>query len=145
MPEYGAYRRAKERCNNPNDPMYHRYGGRGILFLFSSFEEFIGHIGPKPKGLTLDRIDNDGHYEAGNVRWATREQQNENKTHPGSRRVTTLDQKQARMRNPYKRLRGSSPQTQVSAKIVRETEFLETYGHLLGPYRDGIKIADGIV
>lgn len=82
-PEYAAFIAAKYRCTNPNGPDYVRYGGRGIEFRFSSFEEFLDALKtednptglrPSPE-LTLDRIDNDGHYEIGNVRWATWEQQ----------------------------------------------------------------------
>lgn len=75
-PENWAYKGAKRRCA---DPTYGNYGGRGIKFLFKSFSEFYAHIGPRPEGMTLDRIDNDGHYEIGNVRWATRSQQNRNR------------------------------------------------------------------
>ena len=51
-------------------------GGRGIKFLFESLTQFIEHIGMKPSPkLTLDRIDSDGNYEIGNVRWASWKQQ----------------------------------------------------------------------
>jgi hypothetical protein len=77
--EFAAYNNAKSRCTNPNYPNYNNYGGRGIHFYFFDFEHFIGHIGPRPKGLSLDRINNDGHYEPGNVRWATDEEQRANR------------------------------------------------------------------
>jgi hypothetical protein len=71
---------ARQRCTNPNHVSYKNYGGRGIEFRFESFKEFIEEIGLRPSPeLTLDRIDNDGHYEAGNVRWATRLEQNSNR------------------------------------------------------------------
>lgn len=47
--------------------------------MFSSWEEFIGHIGPRTNGMSLDRIDNEGNYEPGNVRWAKQETQQNNK------------------------------------------------------------------
>lgn len=78
-PEYRAYIDAKRRCNNPNSCRYYTHGGRGIKFLFKSFDEFFAAVGPRPEGLTLDRIDNDGHYEAGNLRWATPSQQVSNR------------------------------------------------------------------
>ena len=76
--EYTAWVSMKTRCNNHAYPDYHNYGGRGISVspLFKSFEEFYAHIGPAPsKEHTLDRIDNDGDYEPGNVQWATRSEQ----------------------------------------------------------------------
>lgn len=73
--EYRAWKHAKERCFNPKARGYARYGGRGITMCpewVHDFAAFFVHIGPRPaKGLLLDRIDNDGHYEPGNVRWAT--------------------------------------------------------------------------
>lgn len=70
---------AKSRCRNQRLPSWPNYGGRGIEFRFNSFDEFYNHIGPRPVGYTLDRIDNNGHYEIGNIRWATRSEQNLNK------------------------------------------------------------------
>jgi hypothetical protein len=76
--EYQAYQHAKSRCENPDTKHYENYGGRGIQFKFNSFEEFFEEIGPRPDGKSLDRIDNDGHYEIGNVRWSTRKEQQNN-------------------------------------------------------------------
>ncbi len=78
--ELRSYRAAKERCERVKHVAYARYGGRGIEFRFSSFNEFFAELGPKPGArYTVDRINNDGHYEAGNVRWATYAEQNRNK------------------------------------------------------------------
>lgn len=69
-PEKVSYFGAKYRCTNPNIAAYRDYGARGIEFKFKSFQEFIDHIGPKPDPCwDLDRIDNNSHYEPGNVRW----------------------------------------------------------------------------
>lgn len=76
--EYKAYRDAKGRCRNPKHDEWERYGGRGIKFLFLSFSQFYQELGKRPNGLTLDRINNDGHYEPGNVRWASRKEQSNN-------------------------------------------------------------------
>lgn len=80
-PEYFSYQRAARRCQNPTDIRYPLYGGRGIEFRFKSFEEFFAEVGTKPSlKHSLDRIDNDGHYEPGNVRWATGIEQQRNKS-----------------------------------------------------------------
>ncbi|WP_157968862.1 hypothetical protein [Tropicimonas sp. IMCC34011] len=74
-PEYKAWRSMKQRCRNPRAHNYEAYGGRGIDVCdrwFDSFEAFLDDIGAKPTAEhSLDRIDNDGNYEPGNVRWAT--------------------------------------------------------------------------
>ena len=70
-PEYTAYCDAKARCNNPKRQGYEYYGGRGIEFKFDSFLDFIDCMGDKPsQEYSLDRIDPNGNYEDGNVRWA---------------------------------------------------------------------------
>ena len=72
-PEYNAYTNAINRCASDVD-----YKGRGIEFRFTSFEQFFSELGPRPKGKTLDRKNNNGHYEPGNVRWATPKEQANN-------------------------------------------------------------------
>lgn len=81
--EYEAWQHMKSRCLNPKNKAYHNYGGRGITICdrWLKFENFIADMGnaPTPKH-SLDRYpNNDGHYEPGNCRWATPEQQNLNK------------------------------------------------------------------
>lgn len=78
-PEYVAYINAMMRCTNKSREDWANYGGRGIEFRFTSFVDFLAVIGKRPsRKHTLDRIENNGHYEVGNIRWATRTQQNRN-------------------------------------------------------------------
>lgn len=78
------------RCENPSNKRYAKYGGRGIKVCdrWHDVRLFLGDIerdlGPRPKGMTLDRIDNDGNYEPGNVQWASDAQQRRNQ---GKRRA----------------------------------------------------------
>lgn len=77
-PEYHAWGSAKSRCHNLEDSSYGWYGARGITMCDEWRDDFLAFylwIGPRPEGRSLDRIDNDGNYEPGNVRWATDSQQ----------------------------------------------------------------------
>lgn len=81
LPEYTSFASARGRCRNKTSRDYPRWGGRGIEFRFISFEHFYAVLGPKPSALhSLDRIDNKGHYEQGNVRWALPRQQMRNRS-----------------------------------------------------------------
>lgn len=70
-----------DRCHNPNNQSYKWYGGRGIKVCRrwrNSPKTFLNDMGERPKGLSLDRINNDGNYEPSNCRWATTKQQMRN-------------------------------------------------------------------
>jgi hypothetical protein len=83
-PLYQVWGNIMQRCENPKTPNYPRYGGRGIKVcerwhdVRAFIDDIVMTIGPRPDGCSIDRIDNDGNYEPGNVRWATRSQQNAN-------------------------------------------------------------------
>jgi hypothetical protein len=89
-PIYRVWHNMRARCTYPNHRSWPRYGGRGIRVCdeWSSFGQFFadfGHTWPGD-GYQLDRIDNDGNYEPGNVRWATRSEQARNKDYAFMRR-----------------------------------------------------------
>ncbi len=73
----------RARCLNPDHPAWDRYGGRGIGIYepWEVFENFYKDVGPRPSPQhSLDRYpDNDGNYEPGNVRWATKKEQDRNR------------------------------------------------------------------
>lgn len=81
--EYRAWQNMKHRCYNPNHASYKNYGARGIKVCdewMHDFTAFYRELGPRPSdNHSIDRIDNDGHYEPGNVRWATRTMQQYNR------------------------------------------------------------------
>lgn len=82
-PEYRAWLGIKARCYHPTMESYKYYGARGIVMCaswLSSFEQFYADVGPKPTSKhSIERINVDGNYEPGNVKWATRKEQARNK------------------------------------------------------------------
>lgn len=88
LPEYHVWESALDRCRNPNNRQYGDYGGRGIRMFDqwrNDFAAFYAHVGPRPSEQhTLERINNDAGYEPGNLKWADRVEQNNNRRPRGS-------------------------------------------------------------
>lgn len=107
---YQLWQGMKDRCRNPNNARFHRYGGRGITVCdrWQEFDNFFADMGDPPAGMTLDRIDTDGNYEPTNCRWASRKQQQNNMstnthvTHNG--KTQTLAEWAAELGIPYSRI-----------------------------------------
>ncbi len=84
-PEYNSWRGMVERCSRPKHCQYAEYGGRGISVFpewigRAGFVKFLEHVGRKPsRKHQIDRIDNNGNYEPGNVRWVTASENCRNK------------------------------------------------------------------
>lgn len=124
---YWVWCAMKDRCHNPKNKSYWRYGARGISVCQEwrdSFEAFAAYVGERPAGLTLDRYPNHaGNYEPGNVRWATYTEQarNTRRNHMHTmngetrclaewceitgERWTTVKKRVAAGRDPFTRLR----------------------------------------
>ncbi len=82
-PEHRIWKDMKRRCYSPQRSDYYLYGGCGITVCArwrTSFVNFLADMGPRPSAEhSIDRINNDGNYEPGNVRWASRIEQAQNK------------------------------------------------------------------
>lgn len=83
-PEHRTWKSIIGRCENPKNPKFPIYGGRGIVVCSdwrASFQAFFRDMGRRPSSAhSIDRINVDGNYEPANCRWATAKEQNRNKT-----------------------------------------------------------------
>lgn len=90
-PLYPAWAGMINRCHNPNNSSYHRYGAMGVIVCDrwrEDFLNFLADMGERPEGKTLDRFPNNlGNYEPGNCRWATAKEQRANLSEAGEARM----------------------------------------------------------
>jgi hypothetical protein len=113
---YGVWQGMRQRCNDPKDPSYGNYGGRGIAVCdrWSSFENFLADMGARPAGGTLERKDVNGPYSPDNCCWATvKEQANNRRTN----RVLTLDGESMTIAQWAQRL--GLPESRLYARLYR--------------------------
>lgn len=121
--EYAIWVQMRQRCDNPADLSYPRYGGRGIAVCdrWGVFEAFLSDMGRRPPKHSIDRINNDGDYEPSNCRWATQSEQARNTrsskfiTHDGETLCHTDWERRLGIRNGviYSRLKRGWPIDQV--------------------------------
>ena len=76
---YRAWWCAKRRCENPKNSAYSNYGGKGIKMHWKTYKSFVSDMGYTPLKKTLDRINNNGHYELKNCRWCSHKENMRNR------------------------------------------------------------------
>lgn len=82
MPLYKVWVSMLQRCRNPKDKNYHRYGGRGIGVCnkWLKFDGFLEDMGYRPENMTIERIDNDGNYTKENCKWVSHKENCQNRS-----------------------------------------------------------------
>jgi hypothetical protein len=139
-PEYNIWKTMRQRCNNPNDKRYVDWGGRGIRVCaeWDDFGVFITDVGKRPSPKhSLDRMDNDGNYEPGNVRWVLASDQALNKrdykcNQTGYRNITVFRGKfvvQIRRGGVFVH---RSTHASIELAVAKRDEFLLRFGKRVG-------------
>ena len=110
------------RCKDPKNPHWRDYGGRGIECRFKSRRDFVlwveQHLPHKDyRGAEIDRRDNDGHYEPGNLRLASRSEQTSNRR--CTRRVSFRGEKKVLTRDVYHLIRAIDPGVRYAVNTVQ--------------------------
>ncbi len=82
-PMYKQFHAMHQRCENPNNSSYHKYGARGIKVCkrWKEFPNFLSDVGERPEGKSIDRINNNGDYTPKNCKWSTPKEQSRNGRH----------------------------------------------------------------
>jgi len=106
-PAYHVYYNMLARCNNPRQPNYVYYGGRGIKVCqrwarTGGFANFVEDMGPRPVGHSIERIDVNGDYEPSNCHWASHHEQMANTRHVGETPGVTFNKRLGKWRATFK-------------------------------------------
>ena len=104
-----------QRCYNPNNKSYHNYGGRGIRVcdMWRNFSSFFSDMGLPEKGMTLERVDNNGDYSHDNCIWADRFTQAQNRRYA---RIITVDGLDACIKEHWRRV---SPEGLTYRRVMK--------------------------
>lgn len=118
---YISWKSMIQRCTNKNNPSYYRYGAKGIEVCerWYKFENFLEDMGKRPKNLTIERIDNTKGYYKENCKWATRTEQNNNKS--DTIFIITANTKIS-LANLYKKSNSSIPLSKVRLRLEQGWE-----------------------
>lgn len=131
---YDIWHGMKQRCINPNNKDYEKYGGRGITVCdrwFNSFENFYTDMGDKPfKGAQLDRKENDKGYYKDNCRWVTSKQNNNNRRNPKGRKLTPIQIKEMRGIYPLLNMRELSEKYNIAQTTVQKIIRYKIWKHI---------------
>jgi hypothetical protein len=130
---YRIWSGIKTRCFNQKDKAFRNYGGRGIQMCVrwaASFVAFRDDMGPRPSGYTVERVDNDGHYEPGNCVWIPRAKQAENRR---ANRVIEYRGKRQHI-SAWAREVGISPNTML-ARLKRGWPLIQVMNPRLNAWR----------